>query len=361
MTMKWVIDLRKAKGELMSLLTRTVLDRQYVRRRWWLLLIFVVLGLYPFLPLPIFDPYTVSFRVIQISSWDYLVHIMIIANIYAVIAIAYDINGGYTGQSNLAVGFFAGMGGYTSAILALSYGLPVVVSWAVGLGVAFLASLLIGFPALRLRGPYLTIVTFSVAEVARLLALYFSDVTHGEEGLGGVPRLFVGKIANYYWSLFVLMGVLVVAWLIIKSHYGLAFRAIAEDETRAKTLGIDVTRYKIISFSICGLIAGFAGAMYAHYQAFVDTSFFTIAFTITVISMVVIGGEKTLVGAIVGAYILQLSSEGLRFVTGFEFAWLRLAFTGVLFLVVMLFLPGGFLSLREKLRKKPTDQQHLGR
>ncbi|MFW9801762.1 MAG: branched-chain amino acid ABC transporter permease [Candidatus Thorarchaeota archaeon] len=344
---------------LKNVISRTIMDRRYLRRKWWLILILIVLVSYPFLPLPLFDPYAWRFRIIQIGTWEYLLHIVIITNIFAVVAIAYDISGGYTGQENLAIGFFAGMGGYTSAILSMNFGLPIPVSWAIAMGVSFIAALGIGFPALRLKGPYLIIVTFSVAEVARLLTLYFSDITHGEEGLGGIPKLFVGKLANYYWSLFILGAMLVIAWLIIHSYLGLAFRAIAEDEIRAKTLGINVTRYKLISFAICGLIAGFAGAMYAHYQSHIDTHFFSILFTITIISMAVIGGEKTLVGAIVGAYLLQLTSEGLRFVTGPELAWLRPSFNGFLFLIVMLFLPGGIMSIRDRFGKSETEVAFL--
>ena len=359
--MSLVQKLQSLPMDLKSTLFRTILDKGYLKKRRLPIAIFIILLLYPFLPFPLFDPYTWTIRVVQIGALDYLLHIFIVTNIFAVVAISYDISGGYTGQDHLAIGFFAGMGGYTSGILSLNYGLPIIASWTIALGISFLASFLIGFPALRLKGPYLIIVTFSVAEVARLLILYFSDITHGEEGLGGIPKLFKSKMVNYYWSLFVLMTVFVIAWLVINSDLGLAFKAIADDEIRAKTLGIDVTKYKIISFSICGLIAGFAGAMYAHYQSHMDSSFFSILFAISIISMAVIGGEKTLVGAILGAYILQMTTEGLRFVTGPELAWLRLSFNGFLFLFVMLFLPGGLLSLRDRFGKstsKPAER-HL--
>ena len=161
---------------------------------------------------------------------------------------------------------------------------------------------------------------------------------------------------NYYWSFIILIAVLIVAKLIINSELGLAFRAIAEDEIRAKTLGVDVTKYKIVSFSICGLIAGFGGGMYAHYQAHIDPHFFSIAFAITLISFAAIGGERTLVGAIVGAYLLQFSSEGLRFITG-PVPWVRLSLHGLLLVVVMLFLPGGILSLRQKSEEEGVGSQ----
>jgi branched-chain amino acid transport system permease protein len=339
--MNIIEELKKLPITLRDLISNTVLKKEFYQENWKVLLILFLMVLYPLIP--------------SLFQIDYLIHIAIVANIFAIIAIAWDVNGGYTGQSNLATGFFAGMCGYTSAILTLDYALPIAASWLVGMGISFLAALAIGFPALRIKGPYLTIVTFSVAEVARLLTIFFSGVTRGEEGVGGIPKLFDDILVNYYWTFFVLIGVVILTKLIIGSQLGLAFKAIAEDEVRAKTLGIDITKYKIISFSICGLIAGFGGAMYAHYQAHIDPHFFSIAFAISVISMAAIGGEKTLVGAIIGSYLLQFSAEGLRFVTGPDLAWFRLSIHGVLLLVVMLFLPEGLLSLRHYFQEEKPE------
>ena len=283
---------------------------------------------------------------------DYLVHIAVVANIMAVIAIAWDINGGYTGQGNLAPAFFAGITGYTSAILTTQAGWPPVLGILLGVFFSFLSAVAIGIPSLRLTGPYLLIVTFCVAEVARKLTIYYSDITRGEEGIGNIPRIFDGTFVNFYFTLIVLIIVYLVSRKIIQSKWGLAFKAIAADETRAKTLGVDLMRYKVLSFSVCGIIAGFAGGIYAHYQAHIDPNFFSIIMAITIISMAVVGGEKTLIGPILGAYLLQFSSEGLRFVTGGA-PWVRLGIHGLLLVVVMLFLPGGILSL---FRKESGDE-----
>jgi branched-chain amino acid transport system permease protein len=309
---------------------RRVFTKEFFKQNRILIIILILLCLYPIAPM--------------LSGMDYFIYIGVIANIFAIIAIAWDINGGYTGQGNLAPGFFAGITGYTSAILTTQAGWPIFAAVLLGIFFSFLSAVAIGFPSLRISGPYLLIVTFAVAEVARRLTIYFSAITKGEEGIGGVPRIFEGAFVNFYWTLLVLLMVYLVSKQIMRSKWGLAFKAIAADETRAMTLGISLRRYKLVSFSICGIIAGLGGGLYVHYNAHIDPGFFGIILAITIISMAVIGGEKTLLGPILGAYLLQFSLEGLRFVVG-SAPWLRLSLHGLLLVVVMLYLPGGILSI----------------
>ncbi len=319
---------------------KKVLTIDFMKKNKVMIIILFILCIYPIGP--------------QMAGIDYLIHIGVVANIFAIIAIAWDINGGYTGQGNLAPGFFAGITGYTSAILTTQAGWPIIPAMLLGIFFSFLSAVAIGFPSMRISGPYLTIVTFSVAEVAKKLTIYYSDVTKGEEGIGGVPRIFEGPFINFYWTLFALLAVYLVSMYIMRSKWGLAFKAIAADEVRAQTLGVNLLKYKILSFSICGIIAGLAGGIYAHYQAHIDPSFFGIIMAISIISMAVIGGEKTLIGPILGAYLLQFSMEGLRFVVG-QAPWVRLSLHGVLLVVVMLFLPGGILSIFRKEHDDDAD------
>lgn len=319
---------------------KRVLTIDFMKKNKIMIVILFILCIYPIGP--------------QMAGIDYLIHIGVVANIFAIIAIAWDINGGYTGQGNLAPAFFAGITGYTSAILTTQAGWPIAPAMLLGIFLSFLSAVAIGFPSMRISGPYLTIVTFSVAEVAKKLTIYYSDVTKGEEGIGGIPRIFEGAFLNFYWTLFVLLAVYLVAMYIMRSKWGLAFKAIAADETRAQTLGVNLLKYKIISFSLCGIIAGLAGGIYAHYQAHIDPSFFGIIMAISIISMAVVGGEKTLLGPILGAYLLQFSMEGLRFVVG-QAPWVRLSLHGVLLVVVMLFLPGGILSIFRKEHKEDAE------
>jgi len=312
---------------------KRVFTVDFMKRNKIMIIVLFILCIYPIGP--------------QMAGIDYLIHIGVVANIFAIIAIAWDINGGYTGQGNLAPAFFAGITGYTSAILTTQAGWPILPAMLLGIFLSFLSAVAIGFPSMRISGPYLLIVTFSVAEVAKKLTIYYSEVTKGEEGIGGIPRIFEGAFINFYWTLFVLLAVYLVSMYIMKSKWGLAFKAISADETRAQTLGVNLLKYKVLSFSICGIIAGLAGGIYAHYQAHIDPSFFGIIMAISIISMAVIGGEKTLLGPILGAYILQFSMEGLRFVVG-QAPWVRLSLHGGLLVVVMLFLPGGILSIFRK-------------
>jgi len=276
---------------------------------------------------------------------DYLIHIAIIANIFAIVAMAWDINGGFTGQMNLAPAFSFGVGGYTSAILSTRVGLHPVATVIIGILTAFMAAIILGLPALRTKGPYLAVVTFSVSEVARLLAIYFSGITGGDEGIGRIPKLFQNTTVNYYWTLLMLMVFLIVSLQIVNSKLGLAFRAVSEDEVRAETLGINVTKYKLISFCVCSVIAATAGSIYVYYQSHIEPQVFALSTSVGIITMTAVGGEKTLVGAVIGAYIVGFSTEALRFVTG-PFPWVRLAIYGFLLTIVMLFAPRGILGLK---------------
>jgi ABC-type branched-subunit amino acid transport system permease subunit len=157
---------------------RRVFTKEFFKQNRILIIILILLCLYPIAPM--------------LSGMDYFIYIGVIANIFAIIAIAWDINGGYTGQGNLAPGFFAGITGYTSAILTTQAGWPIFAAVLLGIFFSFLSAVAIGFPSLRISGPYLLIVTFAVAEVARRLTIYFSAITKGEEGIGGVPRIFEG-------------------------------------------------------------------------------------------------------------------------------------------------------------------------
>jgi len=318
----WITDMKRYAKMLM--------DPEFYKENQIKVLIAIVFLTYPIVPF--------------LLGFDYLVHLAIVANILAVIAMAWDLNGGYTGQDNLASGFFAGTCGYVSAILTTAFGWPIAAGLLAGTLASAGAALLIGFPALRIKGPYLAILTFSVAEVARLIVIYFSGITQGEEGIGGIPRIFQGVMPNYYWSLLIMVGAYLFLRAVMDSNLGLGFRAIAEDEIRAKTLGLDITRYKVLSFTICGLVCGFAGGIYAHYQAHIDPGFFSIVFAINIISLAAVGGEKTLVGAVIGAYVLDFSAELLRFVTG-PVAWVRMSLHGLTLVLVMLFLPGGIMSV----------------
>lgn len=324
--------LKHLPSKTVSTLKR-VFTVDFLKRNKIMIIILIILCIYPIGP--------------EMAGIDYFIHIGVVANIFAIIAIAWDINGGYTGQGNLAPAFFAGITGYTSAILTTQAGWPILPAVLLGIFFSFLSAVAIGFPSLRMSGPYLVIMTFSVAEVAKKLTIYFSDVTKGEEGIGGIPRIFEGAFVNFYFTLFILLAVYLVSKKIMRSKWGLAFKAIAADETRAQTLGISLIKYKLISFSLCGIIAGIGGGLYAHYQAHIDPSFFGIIMAITIISMAVIGGEKTILGPIIGAYLLQFSMEGLRFVVG-QAPWVRLSLHGLLLVVVMLFLPGGILSFFRK-------------
>lgn len=271
------------------------------------------------------------------------------AAIWALLAASWDLLSGYTGQISFGhAGFFA-LGAYGAAVATKHADVSPWLGLLVGAGVAAAVGLLTGFPALRLRGHYLALVTLGLAEIIRLVAQNWLDVTGGPFGIHdfrSLPGLPAGALVHRQAMYLVVVAIVVVSVAVMyqvceRTSAGQAFRAIREDEVLAQTLGIDTTRYKLLAFALSSAFAGLAGGLYAYYVQLVSPVIAGAATTSLVIGMVVFGGLGTLWGPVLGALLLYGLYEGLRFV-GVVY---NLVAVGFVIMVFVIFFPRGLAGL----------------
>lgn len=283
---------------------------------------------------------------------EYLLHILVITGIYIILTLSLNLVVGYTGLASLGHAAFSCIGAYVSALLALNYGLSPWLGLLIGACAAAILGALIGIPSLRLKGDYLAIATFGFGVIVYSVAKNWGAVTRGPMGLPGIPGFsFFGLQLSEVWSYLVLVSVFVsltyfIIHRIVKSPFGRVLRGIREDEIAALAMGKDVDKHKIIVFVVGAFFAGIAGSLYAHYITFIDPSSFTVMESITILLMVVFGGMGSLAGSFVGAAMLVILPELLRFVgmPSSIAAPLRQMIYGGLLVVLMLRRPQGVLG-----------------
>ena len=283
---------------------------------------------------------------------EYLLHILVITGIYVILTLSLNLVVGYTGLAALGHAAFSCVGAYASSLLALNYGLSPWIGLIVGACAAAILGALIGIPSLRLKGDYLAIATFGFGVIVYSVAKNWMSVTRGPMGLPGIPGFSVfGIQLSEVWTYLLLVTVFVlltylVIHRVVNSPFGRILRGIREDEIAALAMGKNVNKYKIIVFVIGAFFAGIAGSLYAHYITFIDPSSFTVMESISILLMVVFGGMGSLPGSFVGASILVIFPELLRFLgmPSSVAAPLRQMIYGLLLIVLMLKRPQGILG-----------------
>jgi len=271
------------------------------------------------------------------------------ALIWALLAASWDLLSGYAGQVSFGhAGFFV-LGGYTAAIASKSLGLSAWLGVGFGALLAAAVGLAVGFPALRLRGHYLALITLGFAEILRLVAQNWLSLTGGPFGIYGygtfsplpIDPLLRRQAIYVVVLLFVVASLATMAVICERTPAGKAFRAIREDELLAATLGINTTRYKLLAFALSSGFAGLAGTLYAYYVLLVSPTLASPATTALVIGMAVFGGLGTIWGPAAGALLLYAVNEGLRFI-GVVY---NLIVVGLVIMTFVIFLPEGLAGL----------------
>lgn len=276
----------------------------------------------------------------------YIIHILILSNFYAVFAASWDLISGYTGQVSLGHALFFGGAAYVSAFLTMWYDVPQYLCPLIS-GICMAAfSLIVGVPCLRLSGPYLTIATLAFSLAVRSIVIAFPDVTHGDEGLP-LKALVRGTMPNYYVSLISMFILVNIIYIIANHYFRLPFIAIRENETAAKASGIDVTKYRLLSFTLSALFAGIVGSLYAYYMMAITPEGLAIDTSFMPLTMTIVGGMGTIVGPVVGSYILVFLTESLR-VLIYRIRILIYALLTVIFIMLM---PGGIIKALGRLTK----------
>jgi len=283
---------------------------------------------------------------------EYLLHILVITGIYIILTLSLNLIVGYTGLPALGHAAFYCVGGYTSALLALKFGVSPWIGLLAGAMVASLFGLIIAFPALRIKDDYLALATFGFGVIVYSVAKNWVSLTRGPMGLPGIPGYsFFSLQLSEIWSYLIL--VIIVVFLttvcigrIVDSPFGRVLKGIREDEIATLSLGKDVAKHKILVFIVGAFFAGIAGNLYAHYITFIDPSSFTVMESITILLMVVFGGMASLPGSFIGAAVLVIFPEMLRFLglPSSIAAPLRQMLYGLLLILLMLKRPQGIIG-----------------
>jgi branched-chain amino acid transport system permease protein len=285
----------------------------------------------------------------------YHVHVLIMAGIFAVLAQSLNLLLGYTGQLSLGHAAFFGIGAYTSALLTLRLQWSFWLALPAAAAAAGVAGWAIGALALKVRGAYFVLVTISFAGVISLVSQNWMDLTNGPLGLPGIPAPELGpwsfrsKGAYYYLVLAATALAYLTCRRLVRSRIGRALVALRENEALAQSVGVDATHYLVLAAVVSATMAGVAGALYAHYTRFVSPEVFLFSYTVTMVVMVVAGGQGTLAGPLIGALLFTALPEALRAATSWQ--WQMLAY-GVLLVLLVFFLPRGIV---------PTIARHAGR
>jgi branched-chain amino acid transport system permease protein len=301
----------------------------------------------------------------------YLRNLLVIFGIYCLLALSLNIVVGYIGEVSLGHAAFLSLGAYTSAILSKTVGFPVVLSIPAAVVFSGVMGLFIGYLALRLKGPYFAITTLAFAEIIRLIVTNWVDLTRGPLGLTQIPPLVVGfpgwfefKVIyelHYYYFVLVLIGVVFfVTYNLIHSPTGRTFLAIREQESLARSVGISPFRYKILAFVISTMIAGLAGAAYAHFFRIISPDINMVYYSAIPLMMVMVGGRGTLLGPFLGAFLFAILPELLR-----TAGKIRMVFFASFLLATIIYMPEGVAVkiqtfIRDWVAKKPAERPGNG-
>jgi len=270
----------------------------------------------------------------------YMMHVAIIAMIYGILAGSWSLLSGYIGLYSLGHMAFASVGGYTSALLVQWTGIPIPLGMAAGVALCCALGGLIGWVCLRMSGPYLAIFTLAFAEIIRITFSTEDQVTAGMAGLHTVPIFHtISRLPYFYTAFGLLVFSLAIMGGIVRSRWGLFFRAIREDEQAAAATGVNVALFRILAFAIASGFAGLAGGFYAHYIGILTPSLGALDLMVVVVVMTVIGGMERLPTAVGGAFGVEVLQEVLR-----AYGQWRLVLFGIILLLTMRFARNGLLT-----------------
>ena len=300
---------------------------------------------------------------------NYLLAMAVFAGCYALMALGLNLIFGLAGMVNLGlVGFFA-VGAYTSALLTVKLHQPMLVGWAAAIIIAAATGALVALITARLRGDYLAIVTLGFSEVIRLTASNEIWLTNGTDGISAIPAPGRGVLTPLLFNLqfFVIVWVLVglVAFLLARlsaAPFGRVLRAIREDDVVAGVAGKRVLAFKVQAFALGAGVLGLAGALYAHFNAYVAPDAFQPLITIYVVLALTAGGTGTMRGAVLGAILVIALTEGTRFFGGalpglkpVQIAALREAVIGVTLILVLHIRPDGIIPERIRPHRQEAE------
>jgi branched-chain amino acid transport system permease protein len=289
----------------------------------------------------------------HVSALSHYMDVMVFVGIYSIMTIGLCLLMGYAGQISLGHAAFFGLGAYISGVITTNYGLNPWLCILIGIAVSSVMAVIIGAPSLKLRGHYLAMATLAFCIIITIVFNENVELTGGPDGLAFIPGISVmghplDSIAKYYylvWS-FVLITLL-ISLNIIRSRVGRAMRSIHGSELAASAMGVNISKYKIYVFVVSAAMASVAGSLYAHYLNFLSPASFDLFVSIKLLIMIILGGMHSIWGAVVGAALITfLNYEWLHY---FEEA--EGMIYGLIVLVIIIFLPGGLVSVPGKVKR----------
>lgn len=287
-----------------------------------------------------------------ITSESYILRTLCFANIFAIFAVSWDLLSGYTGQVNFGHALFFGVAAYTSALLNMKLDMPVWATIPIGALAGVVAGMLVCLPALRLRGPYLSLVTLAFPLILLGIIFTFTGFTGGEFGVSGLDRISNSRVTDFYISYGVMLVSVMIMWKLTDAksalvRTGIIFHAIREDEIAARSAGINTIRYKMLAFMVGGFFAGIAGAFHAHFMRIAGPSNLDLFLSFQAIIWTVFGGIASIYGPVVGVFTMYPLMEFLRVVPEIR----MLIFAGIV-VVILLFMPEGIaVFIRDKMEQ----------
>ena len=273
-------------------------------------------------------------------------HVLIVSLFYVMMASSWNLLAGYTGQVSFGHAAMAGIGAYTSGILAAKAGVDPWIGVCAGTAIAALLGLGLGALCLKMGGIYLSLTTLAFSQILHIVIVNEYDVTRGTMGLQ-VPGLMAeySKITYYYIMLAAAALMLAILYRMIHSNLGLNFRAVQNDEVAAKSVGVKVLQVRVLAFTVASAMAGFAGGLYGHYLLLITPEIPSLDLQFNVLAMAVIGGMGSFIGPVIGAFALNLLAEKIR-----DYGEYHVLVFGLVALVVARFAPNGLLGLWRRFR-----------
>lgn len=297
----------------------------------------------------------------------YLTSILLLICIWSIMSISLNLIYGYTGQLSLGHSAFLGIGAYAFGLIAVKLHMGFWPAFLMATAISGIFGFMIGIPALKLRGPHFVLVTLGFAAIVGVIVLAWVDLTGGANGMGGMPRpnpiplpwggklRFDSLLSMYYFILFSLVVIAALSYRVVHSLVGKTFIAISHDENLVESLGINTAAKKLLSFTISAIFAGVAGALYASYNVVISPDIASFVRGMDVLAYLIVGGAGTMVGPIVGTFVLMAIPEALQIVP-----YLKTLVNGIILLLFMLFLPagiaGGFKTLFSRWRNSRKSE-----
>jgi len=302
---------------------------------------------------------------------DYYLHVLVWVFYSAYLASTWNIVSGYTGQLSLGHAAFCGIGGYTSTLLFINAGLTPWIGMLLGALLATAVGLFIGYPCFRLRGPYFALTTIAFAEILRIWTenteQFFGIELRGAQGIlvplkGQSSWLFqfTGKVPYYYIAIIMLLVVTGVASWMERSRMGFYLKAIRADQDAAEALGINSTRYLLSAMALSSFLTALGGSFYAQYFRYINPERnMGLDLSIEIALMGIVGGQGTVLGPVLGAFLLTPAGEIARGYLGGKFTGLHLVIYGLVLVLAVLFLPKGLIQPLQSLLKTKTKTSDI--